>query len=254
MNPIAFKIFNFPILWYGILIGSGMLLGILISKITCKYRNVNYDALLNTVLISLPIGIIGARIYYVAFNFDYYRLNPQSILNIREGGLAIHGGIIFGVTAAFIYTRINKLNFLDLVDTAAPSIIIAQAIGRWGNFMNSEAHGREVSLAFIEKFPSFIQKGMNIDGIYYHPTFLYESLWNLIVFVVLILILKKVKEKGIVFMTYIGLYSLGRFFVEGLRTDSLMIGSFRIAQLVSLSGVIIWIVYLIFLIYKKKGD
>ena len=128
---------------------------------------------------------------------------------------------------------------------AAPSIILAQGLGRWGNFFNQEAHGDAVSYEFIKHFPMFIQKGMHINGIYYNPTFLYESSWNIIVFIILMIILRKSQKSGIVFFTYIGLYSIGRFIIEGMRTDSLMIGSIRMAQFVSLAGVIVWIVFLL---------
>ena len=252
MNPVAFSVFGFSVRWYGILIGTGMILAIIIAKYTSKYREINYDSLLDVVLISLPIGIIGARLYYVAFDFDNYKNNLLQVFNIRGGGLAIHGGILFALTTAFIIAKRKKMSFFKMADVAAPTIIIAQAIGRWGNFFNSEAHGGPVTYDFIKHFPYFIQKGMYIEGVYYHPTFLYESLWNLSVFVLLMVILKKSKKVGIVFFTYIGMYSIGRFFIEGLRTDSLMFGPLRIAQLVSLCGIVIWIGFLIFIKYKSK--
>lgn len=252
MNPIAFSIFGFDVRWYGILIATGIVLGLIIARYTCKLRELDYNYLLDVVLISLPIGVIGARLYYVIFEFDDYKNNIVEIFNIRQGGLAIHGGIIFAVISALIYTRYKKINFLKVADVAAASIIIAQAIGRWGNFFNKEAHGGPVSYEFIKHFPSFIQKGMNINVAYYHPTFLYESLWNIMVFVILLNILKKSKKAGIVFFTYIGLYSLGRFFIEGLRTDSLMFGPIRVAQLVSLTGIIMWLIF-IFFSYKEKS-
>jgi len=245
MNPTAFRILGIDIRWYGILIASGILIAILISSKTCKFRNASFDDIFDTAFVALPAGIFGARLYYVLFNFSYYRENVSEILNTRQGGLAIHGGIIFGVLAAFIYTKVKKINLMDILDTAAPSIIIAQAIGRWGNFMNSEAHGGPVSYDFIKHFPMFIQKGMYIEGTYYHPTFLYESIWNIMVFFLLLYILKKREEKGMVFFTYIGLYSLGRFFIEGLRTDSLMIGPLRIAQLISLTGILAFVIYMV---------
>ena len=226
-------------------------LAIILLQYTCKYRDVNYDSLLDIVLISLPISIVGARLYYVVFDFANYKNNLIDILNIRGGGLAIHGGLIFAFISAFILAKHKKMNFFKMADATAPTIIIAQAMGRWGNFFNSEAHGGPVSYTFIKNFPAFIQKGMHIDGIYYQPTFLYESLWDLAVFIILIIILRKTKKVGIVFFTYIGLYSIGRFFIEGLRTDSLMIGSFRIAQLMSLLGIVIWITYLVFSKYRK---
>lgn len=244
MNPIAFSIFGLDIRWYGILIASGILIGILIAKYTCKIRNLNYDTLLDIVLISLPISIVGARAYYVLFNLkDYDSL--ISAINIRQGGLAIHGGLLFGLITAIIYCRHRKVSFLDYADVAAPSIILAQALGRWGNFFNGEAHGGPVSYSFIQHFPYFIQKGMYIDGSYFNPTFLYESLWNVFVFIILICLIKKFKKRGLILFSYIGLYSIGRFFVEGMRTDSLLLGSLRMAQLVSLVGVIVWIIFLI---------
>lgn len=245
MNPIAFYFFGISIRWYGIFIATGMVLGIIIANYNCKYRDVNFDSLLDVILISLPLGIIGARLYYVVFQFNDYRDNLINMFNIRQGGLAIHGGIIFGLISAFIIVKRKKINFLKVIDVAAPSIIIGQALGRWGNFFNGEAHGGQVSYDFIKNFPNFIQKGMNIGGVYYQPTFLYESVWNLLVFIILMIILRKNKTNGIVFFTYLGLYSIGRFFIEGLRTDSLMLGSIRIAQLVSLCGVIIWIAFII---------
>lgn len=251
MNPVAFYVFGVGVRWYGIFIATGMLLAMILAKYTCKYRDINYDSLLDVVLISLPIGIIGARIYYVAFEFNDYKDNLIEVFNIRGGGLAIHGGILFALVSAYIIAKHKKMSFFKMADAAAPTIIIAQAIGRWGNFFNSEAHGGPVSYDFIKKFPYLIQKGMHIEGIYYHPTFLYESLWDFTVFIILIIILTKTKKVGIVFFTYIGLYSIGRFFIEGLRTDSLMFGPLRIAQLVSLSGIVIWVAFLILSKYKK---
>ncbi len=252
MNPVAFSIGGFDIRWYGILIATGIILGILISQYNCKWRKVDFDNLLNIVLLSLPIGIVGARLYYVIFEFENYKNNIIDAFNIRNGGLAIHGGLIFAIGTALIYTKIKKLNFIKFADVAAPSIILAQALGRWGNFFNQEAHGDAVSYEFIKHFPMFIQKGMNINGIYYNPTFLYESIWNITVFMILMVILRKCKKDGIVFFTYIGLYSIGRFIIEGMRTDSLMLGNIRMAQFVSLTGVVVWIIFMAVSYYKGK--
>lgn len=253
MNPIAFNIFGLPIRWYGVLISFGMVLGILLASYSCKVKGVSYDNMIDIVLIALPSAIIGARLYYVIFNLGYYTKYPQEIINIRQGGLAIHGGIIFALLAGYIYSRKKKLNFLAYTDVAAPSIILAQAIGRWGNFFNQEAHGGEVSSQFISHFPKFIQKGMYIDGAYYHPTFLYESIWNLFVFAILMILIRKIKKDGVIFFIYVGLYSLGRFIIEGLRTDSLMLGPIRVAQLISLGGVLVCIVYLYFAYFRRKN-
>jgi phosphatidylglycerol:prolipoprotein diacylglycerol transferase len=252
MDPVAFTIGGFDIRWYGILIATGIILGIVIAQYNCKWREVDYDNLLNIVLLSLPIGIIGARLYYVVFEFDNYKNNIIDAFNIRNGGLAIHGGLIFAIGTALIYTKIKKLNFIKFADVAAPSIILAQALGRWGNFFNQEAHGDAVSYEFIKHFPMFVQKGMNINGIYYNPTFLYESLWNIVVFILLMVILRRCKKNGMVFFTYIGLYSIGRFIIEGMRTDSLMIGNIRMAQFVSLMGVVVWIVFIGLNYYRSR--
>jgi phosphatidylglycerol---prolipoprotein diacylglyceryl transferase len=252
MNPIAFSIFGLPIRWYGLLIASGMLIGILIAKHTTRAKDISYDTFTDLLLLAIPVGIIGARVYYIIFEFEQYRGNLAAMINVREGGLAIHGGIIFGVLAALVYSKFKRINLIKYLDAAAPSIILAQAIGRWGNFFNQEAHGGPVSQDFMSKFPEFIQKGMFIDGQYYHPTFLYESLWNLGVFIILLLLVNRSRRDGATFFTYIGLYSVGRFFIEGLRTDSLMVGPLRAAQLVSLIGVAIWIIYLLYTYFKNR--
>lgn len=256
MNPVAVTIFGFDIRWYGILIGCGIMIAFFLAQYTCKIKNISYDTILNIALIALPIGIVGARVYYVIFDWNVYKNDPIQVFNIRGGGLAIHGGLIFGLTAALIYTYIKKIDFLTFADAAAPCIIIAQSLGRWGNFFNSEAHGRQVSAEFIKHFPSFIQKGMyiqegNLPAAYYHPTFLYESLWNLIVFFILMVILQKSNKKGIVIFSYIFLYSFGRFFIEALRTDSLMIGPLRIAQCVSLVAMLISLAYIAYNYFRK---
>jgi phosphatidylglycerol:prolipoprotein diacylglycerol transferase len=253
MNPVAFNLFGIDIRWYGILISMGMLLGIVLAAYSCKIKELSYDAMMDMIIVALPAAIVGARLYYVLFNLSYYASNPGEIINIREGGLAIHGGVLFALGAAYIYARRKKIDFLKYADAAAPSIIIAQAIGRWGNFFNQEAHGGIVSKEFISNFPEFIQRGMLIEGSYYHPTFLYESIWNLAVFIILMAVLKKSRKTGLVLFSYVGLYSVGRFIIEGLRTDSLMIGPLRVAQLVSLTGVLIWLVYLYFAYIRKKN-
>ncbi|WP_163191911.1 prolipoprotein diacylglyceryl transferase [Clostridium thermarum] len=253
MNPVAFTLFGFEVRWYGILISLGMIMAVFISSLVCKWRDVEFDPLLDVALIAIPFGIVGARLYYVIMEFDQYKDNLWEVFNLRGGGLAIHGGVMLAMLAAYLYTRRKKYDFVAMADVAAPCIIAAQAIGRWGNFFNSEAHGGEVSKEFISKFPEFIQKGMYINGAYYHPTFLYESLWNIAVCAVLLLLLKNNKTKGIVIFTYMGLYSIGRYFIEGLRTDSLMVGPFRVAQLVSIAGIALWIGFLIYTKVTSKS-
>ncbi|MCH3964663.1 MAG: prolipoprotein diacylglyceryl transferase [Clostridium sp.] len=252
MNPVAFSIGGFQIRWYGVIIAVGIVAAFILANINCRKGNYDFDTIVDIFLIAFPFAIIGARVYYVIFQFQDYRGNLADIFNIRLGGLAIHGGLIFGLTAAYIYTRYKNKDFAKIADLLAPSIVLAQAIGRWGNFFNGEAHGGQVSYEFISRFPGFIQRGMHIDGVYYHPTFLYESIWNLLICIVLVYIFRRKHEKGTVIAAYIGLYSLGRFFIEGLRTDSLMIGPIRMAQLVSILGIIFSIVFLIVIRSKKQ--
>ncbi|NLZ48936.1 MAG: prolipoprotein diacylglyceryl transferase [Clostridiales bacterium] len=252
MNPVAFTIFGIDIRWYGILISIGMIAAVYLSSFTCKWRDVDFDSLFDVVILALPFGIIGARLYYVIMEFEQYKDNLWDIFNIRQGGLAIHGGLILAILTTYLYTRHKKYDFWAMADVAAPCIILAQAIGRWGNFMNGEAHGGEVTKEFISKFPAFIQKGMYINGSYYHPTFLYESLWNLLVCIILLILLKKSKRKGIVIFSYMGLYSIARYFIEALRTDSLWLGPFRVAQLVSIIGILLWLGFLIYIKINKE--
>lgn len=253
MDSVAFSLFGIDIAWYGICIAFGVVVALLLAQYTCKLVNIDYDDMLTVFLITFPIAIVGARLYYVIFEFDQYRDNLMSIFNIRRGGLAIHGGIIAAIIVVAIYCNKKKINFFDIMDMAVPCIILAQGIGRWGNFFNQEAHGGPVTEAFISRFPEFIQKGMLIKGTYYHPTFLYESIWNVLVCLVLLYMLKKVSKKGVIFFSYIGLYSVARLFIEGLRTDSLMIGSIRMAQLVSIIGILIWVAGVIYC-YKFNRD
>jgi phosphatidylglycerol:prolipoprotein diacylglycerol transferase len=192
------------------------------------------DLFYDLIIWGVPAGIIGARLYYVIFEWKAFASNPIRALYIWEGGLAIHGGLIAAIIVGILIARRYKVNFWDIADIAGPSIIIAQAIGRWGNFVNQEAYGYETNLPWA----------MYIDGAYRHPTFLYESLWDLLVFCFLLWLRRqKFIRSGEIFLSYLALYSVGRFFIEGLRTDSLMLGSIRVAQLVSASLIVFVIVF-----------
>jgi prolipoprotein diacylglyceryl transferase len=229
MNPVAFTIFGIDIMWYGILISAGVLFGVLLALRECRRINFNEDYLMDFLLIAIPSAVIGARIYYVIFSWDYYSQNLKEIINIRNGGLAIHGGIIAGVIVAYIYCKIRKINMLQILDIVAPSISLGQSIGRWGNFVNQEAYGGPTDLPW----------GIIIEGQKVHPTFLYESICDFAIFLFLMWYRKnKSKSNGDVFALYMILYSAVRFFVEGLRTDSLMFMNMRIAQLVSIASII----------------
>ena len=256
MNPVAFELFGLPIRWYGIIISMGVLAAMGVIYVLSKKKNLDYDTIIDAFLITFPISIIGARLYYLAFEYRNYH-SFMDVINIREGGLAIHGGVIAALLAGYIFAKYKKINFLEYVDVVMPGVILAQAIGRWGNFMNQEAHGGPVTEEFISKFPEFIQNGMLIRGTYYHPTFLYESIWNLLVFAILVYILLKKKEgkNGVVLAGYMIFYSIGRFFIEGLRTDSLMFMGLRIAQIVSLVGILLGVLFIIYInkVYKNKN-
>ena len=219
-----------------------------------KKFNISSDFLFNMAFWTIVFGIIGARLYYVIFNWSDYSYDLMSIFKIWNGGLAIHGGLIAGFITMYIYTKRYKFNVLRITDLAVVPVILGQAIGRWGNFFNSEAHGAVTSVAHLRSLhiPEFIIEGMQIGGLYYHPTFLYESIWCLIGFVIL-LIIRRVKYLKIGQLTcvYLMWYSIGRFFIESLRTDSLMLGGFKAAQIVS---VILFIIALIIMmLLSRKG-
>ncbi|SFI63724.1 prolipoprotein diacylglyceryl transferase [Thermoflavimicrobium dichotomicum] len=223
IDPVAFSLGPIQVHWYGILIGTGALLGLWLATREAKRLGVDPEKILDMMIWVIPAAIIGARLYYVIFEWDYYRSHPQDIIAVWKGGLAIHGGLIGAFLAGYFFVKKHHLRFLVLADIVAPSIILGQAIGRWGNFVNQEAHGGPVSRSFLEglHLPDWIIEQMNIQGTYYHPTFLYESLWNLIGFGLLLLMRKWNPKRGEIFFTYFMWYSLGRFFIEGLRTDSL---------------------------------
>lgn len=240
MNPVAFEIFGLSIRWYGILIGMGMLLGTMIGMKEAKRLGLNEDTLLDVLIIALPSAIIGARAYYVLFNLEQYNTFFEMI-NIRSGGLAIHGGIIGAISSFYIISRVKKMDFWKWLDIAAPSIVLGQAIGRWGNFVNQEAHGGPTDLPW----------GIMVDGIKVHPTFFYESFGNFMIFIFLMSMRKKKKFDGQLIAIYMILYSIIRFFIEGLRTDSLYFGDFRVAQLISL--LFIGLGFVILALKKKDG-
>lgn len=199
LDRVAIQLGPFPVYWYGIIIGTGVLLGLWLATREGERLGIPKDTFVDLVLIAVPIAILFARMYYVIFEWEYYAQNPSQIINIRQGGLAIHGGLIGAVITGILFAK-HRGFILKLADIAAPSILLGQAIGRWGNFMNQEAHGDEVTRQFLEglHLPDFIINQMYIDGVYYHPTFLYESLWNF-AGVILLLALRKVNlRRGII--------------------------------------------------------
>ncbi|PFQ86524.1 prolipoprotein diacylglyceryl transferase [Priestia megaterium] len=248
LDRVFLEIGPLTVYWYGVIIGVGVLLGLYIATRESVRRGLSKDTFVDLILFAVPIAIICARIYYVSFEWGYYSKHLNEIPQIWQGGIAIHGGLIGGVLTAIVYSKVKKISFWKLADIAAPSLILGQAIGRWGNFMNQEAHGGPVTRAFLEglHLPNFIIKQMYINGTYYHPTFLYESLWDFAGFILLMVLRRTSLRKGEIFLSYLIWYSVGRFFVEGLRTDSLMLThTLRIAQVVSLVLIIIAIILII---------
>lgn len=251
IDPIAFTVGPIKVYWYGIIIAAAFLLGIVLACRRAGQNDVNPEHIINMITLIIPAAIIGARAYYVIFEWHRYAANPVEAFAVWHGGLAIHGGLIGGVLAGYLYVRKHKLTVWQIADICAPSVILGQAIGRWGNFINQEAHGGPVSYDFISKFPDFIKNQMYINGQYYHPTFLYESLWDFSVFIFLYFYWNRKKFQGEIALLYLGLYSFGRYFIEAMRTDSLMLGPFRVAQLVSLSLIIISTAGII---YRRKTE
>ncbi|WP_462411015.1 prolipoprotein diacylglyceryl transferase [Neobacillus sp. Marseille-QA0830] len=237
LNPIAFSLGPIEVHWYGLIIGTGLALALFLAIREEKRRGLPKDTFADLMLWAIPIAIISARIYYVIFEWDYYQSHPGDIVKIWNGGIAIHGALIGSVLTTFVFSKKRGISFWKLADIAAPSIILGQAIGRWGNFMNQEAHGGEVTRAFLENLhlPDFIINQMYIDGTYYHPTFLYEFIWDFVGFILLLLLRRVNLRRGETFLSYVIWYSIGRYFVEGLRTDSLMLGSLRMAQVISIA-------------------
>ncbi len=243
-DPIAFRVFGLEIRWYAICVVLGMVLGVSLAYMRAPKKGIDPEHVLDIALWALPLGVIGARLYYVLFTWEYYSAHPDQILNIRGGGLAIHGGLIFGIGTAIFLIKRYKGNIRDYMDILMPGIALGQAIGRWGNYFNSEAHGVETDLPWA----------IYAEGKLVHPTFLYESIWCLLLCIFLIWADDHMKGgfKGRNAALYLILYSVERFFVEGLRTDSLMIGSLRQAQLISLAMIAGGIV--LFFVLKKAGD
>ena len=248
---------GFTIRFYALCILFGMIIAVVLGIREAKKLNINTDDIFNGAVIGIVLGIIGARIYYVIFEWNTYKNNFGEIFAIWNGGLAIHGGIIVAFVFAFFYCRKKKINVLAVLDMVVIGLLIGQTCGRWGNFFNQEAHGGVTSLEFLQSIhmPDFIIKQMYIDGSYYHPTFLYESLWNFVAIIAL-LILRRTRtirlgdQAGI----YLIWYGIGRFWIEGMRTDSLMIGNIKQNQLISIVLIVLGIAYLVFKYVKLKPD
>lgn len=260
IDRVAFSIGDKPVYWYGIIIAAGLLLGIFAAVNLAKRKNISSDTIYDIALWGIPSAVVCARLYYVIFEFDRYRYNIADIFKIWNGGIAIYGAVIGAVISTYIYCRVKKLDFFRIADICSVGLVIGQIVGRWGNFVNQEAFGGNTDLPWgmtgseiARKLESMMHSGMAVTpDMPVHPTFLYESLWNLLVLGVLIFIFFKAhKFSGQIFLSYITLYGLGRFWIEGLRTDSLYIGAMRVSQLVALGCVAVGLV-MIFAKLKKK--
>lgn len=245
-----FGIEGLNIAWYGVIIGFGLLLGVVIACLEAKRQNLKSDIIFDFLFLALPIAIICARIYYVAFEWEQYTGDFMKMIAIREGGLAIYGGVIGGFITAVIFSKYNHFPLLRLIDMVIPSLILGQAIGRWGNFINQEAFGNLVTNPNFQFFPFAVY--IEHLGEWHQATFFYESMWNLCVFALLIYFHKKTKFSSQLLATYFIGYGLGRFWIEGLRTDSLyLFPGLRISQAVSLVLIIAGIVMIVF--HKKRS-
>ena len=233
----GFDVLGFTIKWYGVLIALGILLGVCLASRREKRLRLPPDTTLDIAMIGVPCAILGARLYYVVFSWEKYAAHPLSVFNLRQGGLAIYGGIIGGLLAGFVYSRAKRLPFSALLDLAAPSLALGQAIGRWGNFFNHEAFGSAIVRESLRFFPIGVY--IPADGLWHYATFFYESVWCFLIVAMLLWGERKNRfhARGDVFLWYALLYALERTLVEGLRTDSLYWGSLRVSQLLSLMAV-----------------
>jgi phosphatidylglycerol:prolipoprotein diacylglycerol transferase len=250
MDKVALDLGIIQIYWYSIFIFLGILVGSIIIYLESKKREIDLDFVINLIFNTVIVSIIGARLYYVIFNLDYYLSNPIEILEIWNGGLAIHGGILIGLITVIVYCKKHEVEVLKMLDIIVVGLIIAQAIGRWGNFFNQEAYGAVTTVQKLKTtgIPDFIINGMYISGEYREPTFFYESIWNVFGFIALLIIRRYPYLKtGQLSGFYLIWYSSARFIIEGKRADSLMLGNLKMAQLISvimiIAGIILFIYY-----------
>lgn len=255
MNRVLFEYGHIVIYWYSIFILLAVICASTVIIREAKRKELSKDFTINLIFWCLIFGFIGARLYYVAFNYDIYRDNPIDILKVWEGGLAIHGGLILGFIMFLIYTTKYKVSKKLMLDISCVGLLLGQAIGRWGNFFNGEAHGPKTTLEVLQSqhLPQKVIEGMKINGTYYYPTFFYEFIWDLVGFIILFIFMKfgKRLKKGQLTSGYLIWYSVGRFAVETLRTDSLMLGDFKMAQVVS---ILLFVIGIIYLIKSSKGS
>lgn len=250
IDPIAIQLGPISIHWYAICIVTGLLLAVYLAQKEAPRKQIKPDDVIDFILLAFPLSILGARLYYVAFQWQDYAANPAKIFAIWEGGIAIYGGLITGAIVLFVYSYYHMINPLDFLDIAAPGVMIAQSIGRWGNFINQEAYGGAVTS--LDYLPEFIRQQMYIDGSYRQPTFLYESLWNLLGFAIILFLRRRPRflKQGEPVFFYLIWYGIGRFVIEGLRTDSLMFAGLRVSQWLS---ALLVLAGLVLIAYRRRN-
>lgn len=257
MNPVFLSFKGYELRWYPLLMLIAVLTGIYLIQKEAKKFGIKEDFIFNMAFWSIIFGLIGARIYYVIFNWDYFGNNISEILKVWEGGLAIHGGIIAGLITVILYCKKYKVRTLRYVDFIVGPLVLAQAIGRWGNFFNSEAHGAATTAAHLRKFfvPEFVIEGMNIGGVVYTPAFFYKSVACIILFIVLTFIRRaKYTKMGTLTGIYLIGYGIIRLFIEMSRTDALLLGGFKIAQIISFIMIVTGIIMLTVNSKKSKFE
>ena len=267
LNRLAFSIGPFSVYWYGIIVVTGIMLGYFYASKRCNEFGLKKDSLTDYLLLGVVGGIFGARLYYVAFKWDYYSQHLNELFAIWKGGIAIYGGIIGALIVILLVSHHKKENPLNVTDCCVGGLILGQAIGRWGNFMNIEAFGCNTDSIFGMTSPAITsyltnhmaelaQDGIIVDPMApVHPTFFYESMWNLAAFIIIVLLTKKRSYKGEMTLLYLSLYGAGRSWIEGLRTDSLMWGSFRVSQVLAIILTVVSVVLLFYMKNKaKKGE
>ena len=251
MNPVALQLGPISIRWYAICIVSGLILAVYLSMKEAPRKKINPDDIIDFILIAFPLAIVGARLYYVIFEWGYYSQHLGEIFAIWNGGIAIYGCLLTGALVLYLFSRRRLIEPIDFLDIAAPSVMIAQSIGRWGNFFNQEAYGTAVkSLNYL---PSFIRDQMYIDGSYRQPTFLYESIWNLLGFLLILILRRKPQflRQGEITAFYLIWYGFGRMIIEGMRTDSLMFAGLRVSQWLSMILILVGFAIIIYQRRKK---
>lgn len=251
MNKIALELGPFSIHWYAIFIVTGAALGVWLACKEAPRRGLTTDDVIDFILWAFPVGLIGVRAYYVAFQWGYYSQHPSEIIALWDGGGAIYGGLIAGAIVLFVFSYYRMINPLDLLDVSIPGVLIGQAFGRWGNFVNQEAYGDAVSN--LNYLPTFIREQMFIDGAYRIPTFLYESIGTFSGFLLIMIFRHRIPglKRGEIFAFYLIWYGAVRFVVEGMRTDSLMWGAFRVSQVFSALMIIAGISFVLIRRLKK---